>query len=457
METITAIGTGNMTAGISIIRVSGDDAISIAQKLLPTLNLATAEPRHLYLTSIISPQASDKSIAVLYKAPISFTGEDIVEFQLHGGQVLTQTILQALIDNGARLANPGEFSQRAFINGKMSLDALEGVADLINAQSQAQLRANYHLIRGKLHEKTEEIQSKITDLIAEIEVAMDYPEEELSTDTREKSEKVLRNVSDELATLIESYQTGQIIKNGVIVSILGKPNVGKSSLLNSMLGFNRAIVTDIPGTTRDTIEENYEYKGVLYQLIDTAGIRSSEDTVERIGIEKSIEALRRSNVALFIIDSTKELTQFDMSIAKIIKDSGVPCLIIYNKIDCIPVTTKELLNEFLESTELGTQNILSISTSSASDILQVKKRIFDSTLTSGIDPTSLYITNSRHYNCIKKAFDLIQNAITELPNTSLDCITLDLRNAWNYLGEITGRSITNDVLDSIFSKFCLGK
>ncbi len=452
METIAGLATGNTTAGISIIRVSGDNALNISKKLIPK-NLEWT-PRHMYLTDITNGVVADKGMVVYYKAPISFTGEDIVEFHLHGGMALANAILTSLLENGARLSEAGEFSKRAFLNGKTSLDSLEGTVDIINAQSEAELKAGYNLLIGTLRQKTEAIQSELTDILASIDVALDYPEEDIEYETTKQLTNKIMNVSNNIESLIKSSKTGLMITNGINVAIVGKPNVGKSSLLNALLSYERAIVTDIAGTTRDTLRETYVYDGIKVNLIDTAGIHESNDKVEQIGVKKSVEALDEAHIILLVVDTSRAFEAEDYNIIKMCASKQKPIIVALNKSD-IDTFTKEHMKNIQEL--LPTAHILHTSVLDNESIVSLKKTIKSLSVNDDFNSNALFITNTRHLACLKSAFSKLQEALNAIDKVSLDCVSVHLKEAWENMGEITGKVITEEVIDAIFSKFCLGK
>ena len=449
MDTIVALATGNTTAGISIIRVSGDNALNISKKLIEKDN--DFKPRYMYLCDITDGNIHDKCLVVYFKAPASFTGEDVVEFHLHGGLALTHAILNALINNGARLAEAGEFSKRAFLNGKTSLDALEGTVDLINAQSEAELKAGYNLLIGTLKDRTENIQSRLTDILAEIDVALDYPEEDIEYETTESIKNKITLVSNDISKLINTNKTGSIISSGINVAIVGKPNVGKSSLLNGLLSYDRAIVTDIAGTTRDVLRESYVFDGVRVNLTDTAGIHESNDTVEKIGIERSIRAINEAHLILIVLDSSKALDAEDEQIINICAKESKPIIVAINKSDIKQVDMNHSIKSKLPNAHI-------VETSAHDQIaLNNLKKLIKSLCINDFDSNALFITNTRHLACLKSALDKLNEALENIDYVSLDCISVHLKDAWNNMGEITGKIITEEVLDTIFSKFCLGK
>ena len=445
-ETITAIATPIGVGGISIIRISGKDAKTIASKIFTSkISVNSFKPRKLYLGNIITNEFIEQCLCVYFKGPFSYTGEDIIEFQIHGGILITNKILQLIIDNGAKLAEPGEFTKRAFINGKISLEKAEGVIDSINASTEMELKSASNLTTGMLGDKINNIQNKLTNLIAQVDVAIDYPEHDIEYITSENIKKEVSEICNELDELIKSNIQGKIIKEGINVALVGAPNVGKSSIMNALLQYNRAIVSNIAGTTRDTLTESFIYKGIRINLIDTAGIHESSDYVENLGIERSWDTINNADVILYIIDCTVGFDSRDTEIiSKINKDN---IIIINNKID-------------INNSNYKNNNFKTINTSATKeeglDIL--KEEIYNKAISTPLNSDYLYITNTRHKIILEKTLLSLNNCINSINNSfSLDLIAIDLRDAWQNLGEITGKNYNNEVLDLIFSKFCLGK
>ena len=445
-ETITAIATPIGVGGISIIRISGKDAKTIASKIFTSkISVNSFKPRKLYLGNIITNEFIEQCLCVYFKGPFSYTGEDIIEFQIHGGILITNKILQLIIDNGAKLAEPGEFTKRAFINGKISLEKAEGVIDSINASTEMELKSASNLTTGMLGDKINNIQNKLTNLIAQVDVAIDYPEHDIEYITSENIKKEVSEICNELDELIKSNIQGKIIKEGINVALVGAPNVGKSSIMNALLQYNRAIVSNIAGTTRDTLTESFIYKGIRINLIDTAGIHESSDYVENLGIERSWDTINNADVILYIIDCTVGFDSGDTEIiSKINKDN---IIIINNKID-------------INNSNYKNNNFKTINTSATKeeglDIL--KEEIYNKAISTPLNSDYLYITNTRHKIILEKTLLSLNNCINSINNSfSLDLIAIDLRDAWQNLGEITGKNYNNEVLDLIFSKFCLGK
>lgn len=448
MSTITAISTPLGVGGISVIRLSGKDAVKIASSVFsPFGNDKKYEPRKMYLGNFKAENFNEKCMMVWFKAPHSYTGEDVVEFQCHGGTVIANGVLNALLNNGATLAGPGEFTKRAFINGKLTLDEAEGVMDMINAESESEVRAGYNLMQGALSKEINEVQELLTKMIAKIEVVLDYPENDYEEQTSNETIENLETIRTKLNTILQTSNTGQIIKNGSKVLILGKPNVGKSSLLNAILNFDRAIVTSIKGTTRDMLEETYTFKGVKFVLTDTAGLHDAQDEVEKIGIEKAKSAVNYADVILLVLDSTSPLTDEDKEILKFANSKNT--IVVKNKSD---------LNSNLDLSEYKFARVLEVSALKKRGVEELKQAIYDLVIDENIVNSNLMITNMRHVEAIKKAIGFIDEA-TEAINmgVTLDVVSIDLKNLWLALGEITGNNNNEEIINEIFSGFCVGK
>lgn len=447
--TITAISTPVGVGGISVIRLSGKNAKNIASNVFKPLNVNNfeIEPRKMYLGSFSALNFTEKCMMVWFKAPFSYTGEDVVEFQCHGGTVIANGILNQLINNGAVLAGPGEFTKRAFINGKLTLDEAEGVMDMINAESESEVRAGYNLLQGNLSKQINQLQNKLTKMIAEIEVVIDYPENDYEEQTSNKTIDNLNEIISSLNNILKTSNTGQIIKNGSKILILGKPNVGKSSLLNAILNFDRAIVTSIKGTTRDILEETYTYKGVKFILTDTAGVHESDDEVEKIGIEKARQAVNYADVILLVLDSTSELTFEDKEILNLVNNKNT--IIVKNKSD---LATK------LDLSEYNFKHVCEVSALKKQGVEELKQVIYDLVIDENIVNSNLMLTNLRHIEAIKKAISYANDCINGLNNgITLDVVSIDLKNLWLALGEVTGNNNNEEIINEIFSGFCVGK
>ncbi len=447
-KTICAISTPIGVGGISIIRLSGKDSLNIVNKILET-PLINPEPRKMQLKKITANNIKDNAMVVYFKAPFSFTGEDLVEIQCHGGVFLTNEILKALLNNGANLAENGEFTKRAFMNGKISLDKAEGVIDMINAESEEQLKAGYELLNGNLTKKITEMQNILTDILAETDVSIDYPENDIEYTTIEKFNQKTTDLLNEIIKIKNTSDTGMIIKNGINIAILGSPNVGKSSLMNALLGYNRAIVTNIAGTTRDTLVESYVYNGIKVNLIDTAGIRESDNEVEKIGINLAKEKLKTADLVLFVLDSTRKISQEEINL---FNSMSTKKLIVINKID------NKNADFNLNNLNLNSTKFIEISALENKNIDSLKQLIYDEIINKNIMGNSTIITNIRHKNALENAEKSLKDALQTLNSTqNLELFSIDLTNAYNYLGEITGTTSVENIIDRIFSKFCLGK
>ena len=431
MKTIVALATPAGNSGVAVIRISGEDSKTILKKLIK--EDFEFEPRKMYLKNVYIKDYTDKCLVVYFKSPFSFTGEDVVEVQSHGGYLLAQNIIEEVLKLGARLADKGEFSKRAFINGKMSLDQAEGIIDLINAESEMQAKTASNLLSGKLKEMIIDYQNQITDILAEIEAKLDYPEYEYTdTETSNVLEK-LNNLITLLQNLLNDSKNGLIIKNGVRIAIIGAPNVGKSSLLNAMTKSNKAIVTNIAGTTRDIIEAEYDYNGIIFRLFDTAGIHESTDIVEQIGIDRAKQAIKDCDLVLKV--STPDQ-------------------------NCEVETTKPHIDVFNKSDLLNlkqNKGYIYVSAINNENIEELKRAIFDKTVSSNINQNKFYLTNTRHIEAVGLALNSLKTAVEIFNSTTFDIISSEIKTAWSYLGEISGVVSDEAILDKVFSKFCLGK
>jgi len=446
---IVAISTALGNGGISIIRMSGKNVIEIADKVFSCKNTKPSqfEPRKMYLGNFSYSNIQDKCMAVYFKAPFSYTGEDLIEFHCHGGVTLTNAIFESLIAVGCEPATKGEFSKLAFLNGKLTLDEAEGIIDIINAESESELKAGYNLLHGDLKKKVISLQDTLTELLAKIEVTLDYPEEDLEEETRENILTTLDSVKSELETSLSNASYGKCIKDGVRILIFGKTNAGKSSLLNALLNYDRAIVTNIQGTTRDTLEETFIYKGHKFILIDSAGIRESQDIVESIGINKSKEMLNSADIVLYIIDGSEKLNNEDFELANSLKDKNT--VLIVNKSDLLQKAAAE---------QLPFKNKINISTVTGENIDNLKELLLDYVTSKNINNGAIVLTNRRHIEAVKKAIYNTKQAILSTKDMlQLDLVSIDIKNIWIALGDITGNSDNERIIDDIFSKFCVGK
>ena len=385
---ITAISTPLGKGAISIVRMSGKGCLDVAKKVFTSKSLSydKIQPRMLYLGYFSFPdKTKEYCMMVYFKSPYSYTGEDIVEFQIHGGTILSQKVLQTLIDNGATMAEPGEFTKWAFENGKISLDEAESIIGEINAESESELKASLNLAEGKLKGKIKQLQNNLTESLAQIEATLDYPEEDFEKSAKESIFNNLKNIELQINEFIKDSQNARFIKSGINIAIVGSPNVGKSSLLNALIGEDRAIVTDIAGTTRDVLTESISYKGIRFNFIDTAGIRESDDKVEKIGIEKSKNTIKNADVVLFILDGSRKLNEYDKEIISILK----------NYKNVITLVNKSDIKRQLDHQE----NEIEISALKENKIEDVKEKIYQLVINEEIDYNKMIIIGSTVADC----------------------------------------------------------
>ena len=456
MSTIVSISTAPGIGGIGIIRLSGDKTFEIIEKIFKPLKYQPIEDIKGYTMKyghiVENEQIIDEVLISYFKAPKSYTTEDMCEINSHGGNVIVKKILEICLKNGAELAEPGEFTKRAFLNGRIDLAQAESVIDVINAKSEKEAKSGIKQLEGYLSKEIKEIKQEILDVLVNIEVTIDYPEYDTPEVQEKQMKEMLQSIGDKLKKLEDSFDNGKIIKEGIKTAIIGKPNAGKSSLLNAILKENRAIVTDIEGTTRDTIEEFVTINGIPLKLVDTAGIRQAKDEVEKIGIEKSIEQAREADLIIAIFDSSKDLTKEDLEILKIIENKKV--IILLNKTDLNPVISEK--DERLTNV---TKNILKISALNKTGIDELYEKISEMFNLNEINlDNDILITNVRHKNIISNALKNVKKANEALEiQMPIDIITIYIKDILEDLGEITGEVVTEDIINEIFSKFCLGK
>lgn len=454
-DTIAAISTALGEGGISVIRISGKDSHQIAKKIFIKTGKSPYEYRKLYYGKIIdtkSKNSLDNVLCTLMKAPISYTGENVVEIHSHGGYIVPKKILELVINMGARAALPGEFTNRAFLNGKMDLAQAEAVADIITAQTEKSLKLAENQLQGNLSRKINELKDKMLDILAQIEAQVDFPEEDIDPVVQKVMLKSSNKIKKELTNLIQTYEKGRIFKEGVYTAIIGKPNVGKSSILNSLIEKERAIVSPIPGTTRDFIEEIIDIEGILLKIVDTAGIRETNDEIEKAGVELAFKKSREAEFLLIVLDQSRKLDQDDINIIN--ESANRKKLFVINKIDI----KSEINNENLSNLISGETKV-EISAKTGKNIDQLKNAIFNKLMSgTATESYDLILTSVRHKNAIIRALDYLNSFIDLLNiNESPEFLSIDLRSSLNSLGEITGEVTTEDLLGRIFSKFCIGK
>ncbi len=442
-DNIAAISTALGAAGVAVIRISGKAPLEIAEKIFCPLERIFVRdfiPNKMYVGEIKTEKFSDYGMCVFFKSPKSFTGEDTVEFHCHGGVAITKGILQEILKNGARLADNGEFTRRAFINGKLSLSSAEGLIDMINAESLSGVKAGFSLYREKLTCKICELQDKITQVLSSIDVDMDYPEENLDKLSQNTLIENLTSVNQEITQLLSTFKTGRVLKNGVNVAICGKPNTGKSSILNALLNADKAIVSDIAGTTRDVVEGSLDIEGVRFNFYDTAGIRESDDKIEEIGVKRSKKLLDSADLVLLVLDGS-DVGEEDEEIFELVKEKNV--LTVLNKLD---------KGEFFdERAEIKTSAL------KGDNIEELKKLIFEKTVGNGVDYNGDFLSEERHYEALKRAKEKFEFALSMVDSVPLDMVSIDIKDGWDALGEISGKTATEEIINDIFSRFCVGK
>ena len=455
-NTIVAISTAMGNGGIGIVRMSGEKSFEILDKIFrPKNNDGFIKGYQIKYGNIIDPKNEeivDEVLVSYFVAPKSYTTENMCEINTHGGMVVEKRILELCLENGAEIASPGEFTKRAFLNGRIDLSQAEAIIDLINSKTVREAKESINQLEGHLSEKIENIRQKMLNLMIAIDVNIDYPEYDEEEVTKNRSLNELKSISEELIKLEHSFNSGKILRDGVKTVILGKTNAGKSSLLNRILKEDRAIVSNIEGTTRDTIEEFVDVEGIPLKLIDTAGIRNSSNEIEQIGIQKSKKLADSADLIIAIFDITKNLTEDDQELLEIIKDKE--CIILLNKIDVLSENIE--LEKRLKSIN---KNILKISAMEDIGIQQLFDKIVEIySFNNDSLSNDVLISNERHKNLIQKARIEIDEAINAAENDMyIDIISIYITNAMNYLAEITGNNVTDDVINEIFKKFCLGK
>ena len=457
-DTIVAPATGSGEAAIAMIRLSGPQAWEIVSKHMPGEGLLEAEPRTIRFGLFMDrdQKAIDEVVVVLYRSPSSYSGEDVIEITSHGSFLIVQKIIDACIQSGARLAEPGEFTMRAFLNGKMDLSQAESVADLIAAESDAAHKLALNQLRGGISKEITELRQKLIDFASLLELELDFAEEDVEFANRDELKKLVTTIRTVVGQLIESFAYGNAIKTGVMTVIAGRPNAGKSTLLNTMLRDERAIVSEIPGTTRDTIEEALQIEGVRFRLVDTAGLRDATDQIEAMGVERAMEKVGQSAIVLYVFDVT-QLTadEVNADVAALTHTAQhTQLLALANKMDLNPyVKASDWAGDHLAEAE-----VVPLSAKNQMNIEYLKERLVQSVKSGDINPDLPIIANARHHQAllhVDESLQAVQSGFED--NVTSDFIAMDLRQALHWLGENTGQVTTDDLLGNIFSNFCIGK
>lgn len=455
METIASISTAPGIGGIGIVRMSGEKCFEILNNIFMPRSDGKIKGYSIKYGNIINPDNNkiiDEVLVSYFVSPKSYTKEDMCEINAHGSNIILNEILELLLNNGARLAEPGEFTKRAFLNGRIDLSQAESVIDVINAKTEKEKQAAINQLEGFLSENIKKIKNMILNILVNIEVSIDYPEYDTPDVDRNKIYTELDNIKEELIKLENSFSTGKILKDGLSIAIIGRPNAGKSSLLNKILKEERAIVTNVEGTTRDTIEEFININGIPAKIIDTAGIRNAKDEIEKIGIEKAKKIAEKSDLIIAIFDITKRLEEEDFEILKLIENKNA--IIILNKID-LCINEEEIPAEILETNK----KYLKISAITGDGIEEIYNEISSMFCLDKIKPeNNIIITNTRHKQSIKDALKNILKAEETLRlNFPEDIVAINLKDSIECLNSITGENVTDEIINNIFSKFCLGK
>lgn len=458
MSTIVAISTAPAIGGIGIVRMSGEKCFDILEKIFVQKNPQKIENIKGYtikygkIIDTSNNKVIDEVLVSYFKCPKSYTAENMCEINSHGGIIVLRKILEMCLINGAKLAEPGEFTKRAFLNGRIDLTQAEAIIDIINAKSSREAQESANQIEGFLSKKIHEIRKKIIDLMVDIEANIDYPEYDIEEVSNNSAREKLGEVENELVKLSKSFESGKILKEGIKIAIIGSPNAGKSSLLNAILKEERAIVTDIAGTTRDIIEEQVIIGGIPFKIIDTAGIRNAENKIEQIGIEKSKKTAKNSDVIIAVFDNSKELNSEDKEILELLKEKK--SVIVLNKMDLVSCDLKNK-KEIKETNK----PIVEMAVKEEKGLDNLYKELIDMFNLNQINlDNELIITNIRHQNLINKAIESTRMALNDLKmSMPIDIISINIKQILEHLGEITGDNVSEDIIKNIFSKFCLGK
>lgn len=464
-DTIAAISTGMTNSGIGIVRISGDEAFHVIDRIYHGKDrLSEAESHTIHYGYIKdNDETIDEVLVMLMRSPRTFTGEDTVEINCHGGTYVVQRVLETVVKNGARPAEPGEFTKRAFLNGKLDLSQAEAVIDVITSKSEYALQSSISQLKGSVRKKIEDIRKEIIYHTAFIETALDDPEHIDIEGYGETLKKVTAELLCDIQKLIDSSDSGRIMKEGIQTVIVGKPNAGKSSLLNVLAGKERAIVTNIEGTTRDALEEQIQLKGLTLNMIDTAGIRKTDDIIEKIGVDKAKEYVKNADLIIYVADASRPLDSNDKEIMRLLE--GRKVIILLNKSDLNTVITKEIMQEeigqalFISSPDIGTIPMIDISAKEEQGLSELEETLNHMFLHGEVSfNDEVYITNIRHKAALSDAYESLKKVIESIENQMPeDFFSIDLMDAYESLGSITGETIGEDLVNEIFSKFCMGK
>ena len=455
-DTIAAIATAPGEGGIGIVRISGEKSLEVAQSIFKSKSgkmIKDYNTRTLIYGKIVDGEKVIDEVLVAYmKGPNSYTAEDVIEINCHGGFISVKKILELILSKGVRIADAGEFTKRAFLNGRIDLSQAEAIIDVIKSKTDMAHEVAQNQLEGSLAKKIKGLRMNVTEVLAHLEVSIDFAEEDVEEITYQTLEEKSLELRNEIKKLYDTAESGKILRDGLKTVIVGKPNVGKSSLLNSILGENRAIVTDIAGTTRDVIEEFVNIKGIPLKIVDTAGIRETEDVVEKIGVEKSRESFSTADLVIMVLDASRKLSEEDMEILESIKNKKT--IVLLNKVDLEAQIELEKIKEFVSS-----DDIIEISALKNQGIEELQDKIESMVYQGSVKNSSnLMITNSRHKDALFKAYESINDAISAIEQRMpYDFIEVDFKNIWDYLGYINGDTVREDLLDTIFANFCIGK
>ena len=455
-DTIAAIATAPGEGGIGIIRISGEKSLEVAQsifksksgKMIKDYNARTL----IYGTIVDGEKVIDEVLVAYMKGPNSYTAEDVIEINCHGGFISVKKILELILSKDVRLAEAGEFTKRAFLNGRIDLSQAEAIIDVIKSKTDMAHEVAQSQLEGSLAKKIKDLRMNVTEVLAHLTVSIDFSEEDVEEITYQTLETKSFELRNEIKKLYDTAESGKILRDGLKTVIVGKPNVGKSSLLNSILGENRAIVTDIAGTTRDVIEEFVNIKGIPLKIVDTAGIRETDDIVEKIGVEKSRESFSTADLVIMVLDASRKLAEEDIEILESLKNKKT--IVLLNKIDLKPEIEIEKIKEYVNE-----EDIIEISALKHQGIEELHDKIEAMVYQGSVKNSSnLMITNSRHKDALFKAYEAINDAISAIEQRMpYDFIEVDFKNIWDYLGYINGDTVREDLLDTIFANFCIGK